>query len=57
MRRLFEINTRARLRILFWSVGLALLAAVLAGFSAGSVTAASAPQTIHVCTAIKRPTF
>jgi predicted CXXCH cytochrome family protein len=46
MRRLFEINTRARLRILFWSVGLALLAAVLAGFSAGSVTAASAPQTV-----------
>lgn len=45
MRRLIEISMRPRLRLLLWSAGLALLAAVLAslaGPSAGSATAASA---------------
>lgn len=48
MRRLIETNPRARMRLLLWSAGLALLMAALAsltGPGAGPVSAASAPQT------------
>jgi predicted CXXCH cytochrome family protein len=46
MRQLFEISTRTQQRLLLWSAGLVFVAATLAGISAGSVTAAPAPQTV-----------
>lgn len=46
MRQLVKFNMRARKRLLLWSLGLVFVAAVLAGLSAGSVTAASAPRTV-----------